>query len=145
MNKFCTLSILLLLSIVSHGQTKNINAGGIEMQVSSVDPSLNALFCMVGQEPEFPGGVTKLVAFAKETIKYPKTAIDDNVEGSSILQFVIDEKGKVVDKKIFQSVRKDLDSVCLKMLSQMPNWKPAQFNGKPIAVNERWRITFVLR
>src|SRR2546430_15821280 len=144
MDKVCTLSILFLLALVTKGQTKKINGCGIEMQVSSLDTSLNALFCQVGQEPESTGGVTDLIAFAKRKIKYPRTAINDNVEGRVILIFVIDETGKVVDKKIFHTVRRDLDSVCLKMLSQMPNWKPARLNGKPIAVSERWKITFVL-
>ena len=72
MNKICT-PLLLLLSIVTQGQTKKINACGIEIQLSSVDNSLNSLFCQVGKEPEFPGGITNLVAFAKSKIKYPKT------------------------------------------------------------------------
>lgn len=144
MNKVCTISILLSITIVAHGQTKKINAGGIEMQLSAVDTSLNLAFCSVGQMPEFPGGTTKLVAFAKSKIKYPITAINDNVQGSVILIFTIDKKGKVTNKMIFKSVRHDLDSVCLKMLSQMPNWKPGRLNGKAIAVYERWKITFIL-
>ena len=84
-------------------------------------------FCQVGQMPEFPGGLTKLVAFAKNNIKYPKKAIDDHVEGSVVLQFVIDEKGKVTNGKIIESVRADIDSVCVGMLKKMPDWKPAQF------------------
>lgn len=146
MNKVCTLLFIVFtfISLHSNGQTKKINAGGIEMQVSAADTSLNAAFCSVGQMPEFPGGTTKLVAFAKRKIKYPKTAINDSVQGSVILLFTIDKKGKVTDKNIFQSVRQDLDNVCLRMLSQMPNWKAGRHNGKPIAVSERWKITFVL-
>ncbi len=144
MTKACTFTILLLLSSFSWGQTKKINAGGIEMQVSSVDPSLNEIFCKVGQEPEFPGGSTSLIAFAKRKIKYPQSAIKDSIQGSVVLLFTIDKKGKVIDKKIVQSVRNDLDNVCLKMLNQMPLWRPARLNNKPIAAYERWKITFVL-
>lgn len=146
MNKVCTLLFIIsiFISLHSNAQTKKINAGGIEMQVSAVDNSLNDAFCLVGQMPEFPGGTTKLVAFAKSKIKYPETAINDSVQGSVILLFTIDKKGKVTDKRIFQSVRHDLDNVCLKMLSQMPTWKAGRVNGKPIAVYERWKITFVL-
>lgn len=114
------------------------------MQVSSVDTSLNAIFCKVGQEPKFPGGTKNLIAFAKRKIRYPQTAINDSVQGSVILFFTISKKGKVVDKKIVQSVRNDLDSVCLKMLNQMPLWEPARLNNKSIAAYERWTITFIL-
>lgn len=144
MNNVCVLLLLLFISPISFGQTKKINAGGIEMQVSSVDKSQDETFCKYGQEPRFPGGTKNLVAFAKRKIKYPQTAINDNVQGSVILLFIIDKKGKVVDKKVVQSVRNDLDCVCLKMLSQMPLWKPARLDNKPIAAYERWKITFVL-
>jgi periplasmic protein TonB len=146
MNKVCTLLIIIsvLISLCSYGQTKRINAGGIEMQVSAADASLNDAFCSVGEMPVFPGGTTKLVTFAKSKIKYPQTAVNDSVQGSVILLFTIDKKGRVTDKKVFKSVRQDLDKVCLRMLSQMPNWKAGRLAGKPIAVFERWKITFVL-
>ena len=147
MNKVCTflISFIFLISSYSKGQTKEIIAGGIEMQVSAADNSLNADFLSVGEMPEFPGGTTKLVAFAKSKITYPETAIKDSIHGSVILFFKIDKKGIVTDKKILQGVRYDLDSVCLAMLSQMPKWKPGRLNGKPIDVYEGWTITFVLR
>ncbi|MDR0794022.1 MAG: energy transducer TonB, partial [Chitinophagaceae bacterium] len=144
MNKVCTLSILLLLSIISHGQTRTINSGGIEIQVTAADSSVEADFLYCGQMPKFPGGTAKLVAFAKRKIRYPNTAIDDNIEGSVILQFTINKRGRVINKKIVQNIRYDLDSVCLKMLDKMPIWKPGLLNNKPNNTNERWKITFIL-
>ena len=144
MDKVCVLVIVLLVSSISFGQTKENKAGGIEMLVSAVDTSLKAIFFKVGQEPKFPGGTANLVAFAKQKIKYPETAVNDSIQGSVILLFTIDKKGKVVNKKVVQSVRNDLDSVCLKMLNQMPLWRPARLGNKPIEAYERWKITFVL-
>lgn len=144
MNKIYIIVSLLLITLIAHGQTKKMNAGGIEMQLFAADTSLNSAFCSVGYIPEFPGGTTKLVAFAKGKIKYPKTAINDNVQGAVILQFIINEKGYVTNKKILHGVRYDLDSACLKMLNQMPKWKAGRLNGKAIAVVEEWRIIFIL-
>ncbi len=144
MYKFILIALLLFVSTISIGQIKEIKAGGIEMQVSAVDTSLNELFCKMGQEPKFPGGTTKLVAFAKQKIKYPQSAINDSVQGSVILLFTVNKKGKVVNKKVVQSVRYDLDNVCLKMLHQMPLWKPAKLGKKTIAAYESWKITFLL-
>ncbi len=136
----------LLSVLVSYGQagTKKINAGGFEFQMSTVDPVENDDFCMVGQMPEFPGGVNKLVAFAKAKIHYPASAVNDNVEGSVVLSFIIDKRGRVTNKKVFKGVRVDLNSVCLRMLNQMPNWKPGRLNGKAVAVKLKWTIIFVL-
>jgi protein TonB len=145
MNRTFTFSFLLFLSILSQGQTKKINAGGIEMQLSSVDTSLNKLFCEVGEDPKFPGGIKGLFEFARRKMKYPETALNDNIEGSVILHFEINKKGKVIDKKISKGIRKDLNNVCLRMLNQMPNWKPAKINGRPIDVYESWKIIFILK
>ena len=125
-------------------QSIKMNEGGIEMQIFPMDTTLNSFFCGRVQLPEFPGGTTKLIAFAKQKLKYPQSAIEENVEGIVILQFVINKDGIVTGKKVYKSVRKDLDSICLTMLDQMPQWKPAQLSGKAIEVYERWKISFVL-
>jgi hypothetical protein len=57
------------------------------------------------------------------------------------LIFIIDKKGRVINKKNLKSVRQDLNKVCLAMLSEMPKWKPGRLKGKPIDINERWKIT----
>jgi protein TonB len=139
-----SISFLFLFSITVQAQTQKMNAGGIAMQVSATDPLLNKAFCTVGEMPEFPGGTAKLAAFAQRKIKYPQTAIRDSVQGSVLVLFVIDKKGKPTEMKIEKSVRYDLDKVCLAMLAAMPKWKPGRVNGKPISTYESWKITFVL-
>lgn len=67
--------------------------------------------------PEFPGGLAKLIAFAKGNMKYPQTAINDHIKGSVILQFIIDEKGKVTDEKIIKTVRTDAVKKCEEFLT----------------------------
>ncbi len=146
MNPFYIIPVVILLSASTYSkvQTKNINAGGIEIQISAKDSSLNDIFCAVGEMPEFPGGTKKLFAFAKSHMKYPETAINDNVQGTVLLQFVIDKKGFVTERKIIKGVRPDLNRTCLAMLSQMPRWKAGRLNGKPIETYERWKIIFIL-
>lgn len=144
MKSFIFFPVLIIASLCSNGQTKKSNVGGMEIEVFAVDSSINTLFFKVGYEPEFPGGVKALVKFAKSKISYPETAIRDSVHGSVILLFVIDKNGKVKNMKVVQSVRSDLDFVCLRMLSEMPKWKPAFLNDRQIEVYERLKITFLL-
>jgi TonB family protein len=146
MRKICTLIFALVFCFAgpTAAQTKQIKAGGLELKISAADTSLNAAFCSVGIMPHFPGGSSKMVAFAKQHLHYPKSAIRDDIQGSVFLQFSINEKGKLVNKKVSRGVRYDLDTVCLKMLHRMPAWKPGRLNGKAIAVNLRWEIIFVL-
>jgi len=82
----------------SFAQKREINAGGFKLQLFAVDTALNAAFCAVGEMPEFRGGRKRLVKFAKRKIRYPKTAIRDDVQGKVLLEFVIDKEGKVTNK-----------------------------------------------
>lgn len=138
--------LTILCSLKSFGQTKtrDINAGGFQLQSSTVDTTLNFLYCSIGEIPKFPGGDSKLISFAKKHIKYPKSAIRDSVEGKVVVKFTVDTKGKVTDEKIFKSVRTDIDTLCLAMLRQMPTWTAGRLEGKAVAVSFMWTIKFTL-
>ncbi len=79
-----------------------------------------------------------------KNIPYPNSALNDNIQGSVVLQYTIDKKGKTINKKIIKGVREDLDTLCLNMLNKMPKWKSGRLNGKPVAINFNWTITFIL-
>jgi TonB family protein len=136
--------VLCIINSIAQIKTRDISAGGFKIQMSTVDTTIGNAFFSVGQTPQFPGGTIKLVAFAKSRIHYPKSAVNDNIQGSVVLQFVIDKRGDVINKTIFKSVRYDLDTVCLKMLKKMPRWKSGRLNGSPVAVKLNWTITFIL-
>ena len=146
MIKACTLFFVAAFFTASpKAQVKTIEAGGFKFQISTVDTALNTAFYSSGQMPEFPGGITGLVAFAKRELYYSESAIKDHIEGNVILQYKINSEGKVTNKAIFKSLRNDLDIVCLKMLDKMPDWKPARLSHIPVETNFKWTITFVLR
>jgi TonB family protein len=136
--------VLCTINSLAQIKTRDINAGGFKIQMSTADTTISNAFFLVGQMPEFPGGVTKLVEFAKKNIPYPNSAINDNIQGSVVLQYTIDKKGKTINKKIIKGVREDLDTLCLNMLNKMPRWKSGRLNGKPVAINFNWTITFIL-
>ncbi len=136
--------LFLQIASISHAQERKIEAGGYELKLSAADPEEEKIFCQVGINPHFPGGERKMVRFAKKHLYYPRSAIHDNIQGSVILEFEIDKKGRVTKKKVFKSVRTDLDRVCLNMLNQMPRWEPGSIYGKPIIVKFSWKIIFVL-
>ena len=147
MTRACTLfSVVAAFFAASlKAQIKTIQTGGFKFQISTVDTTLSAAFYSSGQMPEFPGGMTGLVAFAKRELYYPQSAINEDIEGGVILQYKIDKDGNVTNRGIFKSVRSDLDTVCLRMLDKMPNWKPARISGIPVETYFKWTITFVLR
>ena len=54
--------------------------------------------------PEFPGGTEALKEYLDKNMKYPAEAKEKGIQGRVIVQFVVDEKGKVTSPKIVRSV-----------------------------------------
>lgn len=80
--------------------------------------------------------------FIANSLKYPKQAILDGVEGQVLVSFLIDTQGNISDPKIEKGVRKDLDNEALRVVRLMPKWHPAQKNNEPVAVRFTMNITF---
>ena len=67
-------------------------------------------------------------------LKYPKYALDNGIQGRVIVDFVIDEKGNVVDVRIGRSVHTALDEEAIRVVSASPKWRPGRHRGKKVKV-----------
>lgn len=88
--------------------------------------------------PGLPGRST----FIATTLKYPKQAILDGVEGQVSVSFLIDTAGNVSDPRIEKGVRSDLDNEAMRIVRLMPKWRPAEKNFRPVAVRYTMNIAF---
>lgn len=75
--------------------------------------------------------------------KYPGTAYDNRIEGTVIVELLIDAKGKVAKARIIQSVP-ELDEAALKCAKQW-RFEPAKKAGKPVAAIARAPIVFRIK
>jgi TonB family protein len=75
--------------------------------------------------------------------KYPKSAFKKGIDGSVLVQIVIDRKGRVVDTRILESIP-ELDEAALECIR---GWRftPATKNGNPVASMARVPITFKIK
>ena len=76
--------------------------------------------------PEFPGGTEALKEYLDKNMKYPAEAKEKGTQGRVIVQFVVDEKGKVTSPKIARSVDPSLDAEALRLIENMPQWTPGK-------------------
>jgi hypothetical protein len=143
---FITAVVCVFLTGNSLSQVKRriTSVAGMEFQFSTANPKLNDVFSQVGEEPEFPGGMDSLLAFAKRNISYPQSAINRNLEGQVILLFTINKYGMIVRKRFYKRGNDLFNDACLKLLKVMPLWKPGKLNAKPIDVDLHWSIIFRL-
>ena len=82
--------------------------------------------------PEYPGGITELMNFLMQNVKYPEAAKAKGLEGKVVIRFTVDAKGKVVNPTVIRSVDPMLDAEALRVVGKMPAWKPATVDGKPV-------------
>ncbi|HKK58025.1 MAG TPA: energy transducer TonB, partial [Salinivirga sp.] len=66
------------------------------------------------------------------------------IRGKVLVQFVITDKGKVSDVEVIKSAHPLLDEEARRVVSSMPNWKPAKFMGEHVNVMYQVPINFKL-
>ena len=103
------------------------------------------IYTIVEQMPKFPGGEEELRKIIETTLAYPKSTKKNKVEGKTIVGFVIDEKGEVLDIEIKRSSGYQvLDEEAKRIISSMPKWEPGRQQGKAVSVKYVLPITFRL-
>ena len=70
----------------------------------------------------------------------------EKIEGNVFVTFVIAADGKIKDPKILRSVdgSKNFDKEVLRVIEEMPTWKPGQEHGQNVAVQFTIPIRFRL-
>jgi TonB family protein len=125
------LFLLMLNSINSqcNGQTNDLqkpnNAGITDTIFFEIDSTFKNLLIHFEEMPEFPGGEKAMTKYLSEKTIYPESAIIDSISGLVRLRFLIDSDGSTKNCKIYTSLRKDIDNECIRVVEEMPKWKPA--------------------
>ena len=95
--------------------------------------------------PEFPGGQNALATYVNNHVEYPQQAIDDNATGTVKVSFVVDENGKIANARLLDNnskLGKGLDEEALRVVNNMPTWKPGKVKGKNVKTRLELPITF---
>jgi TonB family protein len=93
---------------------------------------------------EYIGGVTELYKFIGQTLVYPKDAMRNDIQGVVYVSFIIDTDGSVTNAKIIKSIEKQLDDEALRIVNEMPKWKPGKFEGKLVKTEFALPVNFKL-
>ncbi len=83
--------------------------------------------------PEFPGGIDALVGWLSEHISYPEAAVKAGEEGRVVVRFIVDTSGRISEPEIMRSVSPSLDAEAIRVVKEMPAWRPGMEDGKPVA------------
>ncbi|MBN1924937.1 MAG: TonB family protein [Prolixibacteraceae bacterium] len=103
------------------------------------------VFVIVEDMPEFPGGELALRKWIANNIKYPVIAAENGIQGKVYVQFVVDRDGSVSNARIARGVDPSLDQEALRVVNNLPKWKPGMQRGKPVRVSYTVPINFQLQ
>ena len=103
------------------------------------------VFTHVEQMPKFPGGDAELYKFISNNLNYPAMAIENNVQGRVVVQFVVTKDGSIGNVKVVRSVDRDLDNEAIRVCKKLPKFIPGKQNGQPVNVWYTLPVTFKLQ
>lgn len=103
------------------------------------------VFTSVEQMPQFPGGEAELLKWISTHIKYPAIAMENNVQGKVVVQFVVTRDGSIGEVKIARGKDPDLDKEAMRVVKTLPKFIPGKMNGQAVNVWYTLPINFKLR
>ncbi len=103
-------------------------------------PDTDEVFTVAEVQPELVGGLAGL----QGRVEYPEFARRAGIEGQVVVQFVVDERGNVVDPVVLRSPNDLLSEAALKAVRES-KFTPGQQRGRPVKVRFAVPVTFRLR
>jgi periplasmic protein TonB len=114
--------------------------GGLEGDTNTTGGS--GMYSYTETRPEFPGGQQGVAEYIIENIRYPYQAIQYKLYGTVEIVFYISKEGLVENVNVAKSVNPILDNEAIRVIKNMPRWKPGTRNGKPVKVIYHLPISF---
>lgn len=95
-------------------------------------------------DPNFPEGMKAIQTSFVHNLRYPQTAIEENIMGKVYLSFVIEADGTLTNLKVLRGVHKELDAEAIRVVAYLANWEPAKCNGDAIRAKMILPVSFSL-
>ena len=77
-------------------------------------------------------------------LKYPKTAIRDGIQGTVMVNFIIEKDGSLSDVKVVKGVDEELDAEAIRVIKASPKWKAGKVAGNKVRASLTLPVEFRL-
>lgn len=102
------------------------------------------IYDIVEENASFPGGEEALMEWLSKNLKYPTKCQEQGVQGQVVVGFVVEKDGKITDVKIVRSHDEDMSKEAMRVVKEMPKWKPGKQGNKPVRSRFNLPIRFRL-
>ena len=121
---------------------RGVNSELVEMGKQAVDADIawekkveeENIFVHDEEMPEFPGGMDRLIEYIKTNVRLPECVRHGDVQGKSIIEFVVEVDGELEDFRVVRSLNKECDNEAIRVLTSMPRWRPGRLRGRPVKI-----------
>lgn len=83
--------------------------------------------------------------YLSSKVNYPKDAIKAGAEGRVMVLFIVTKNGTVDSAGALNSIHPSLDKEAVRVITDMPKWKPGMLDGKAVNTYYVLPIKFNLR
>ena len=91
------------------------------------------IFMVVEEMPSYPGGIDALIKFINDNMQ--EETKTKGIVGRVVVQFTVEKDGSIKNAEVVRAVHPDLDKEALRIINQMPKWKPGELeDGTKVAV-----------
>ena len=113
----------------------------IQDHKNTTEETVDTLF----KNATFPGGVGSMMKYLSENIEYPEIALELGDQGKVILEFVVNKDGSIEQVNVLKGVSPEIDREAKRVVSNMPNWIPAESKGELVRARCRIPINFMFK
>jgi protein TonB len=100
-------------------------------------------FTKVEIESDYPGGASAWMRYLNKSLRYPQEAIDNEIQGTVVVQFIVDKAGNVSDVEAISGPN-ELRDEAVRVIKKSGQWTPAVQNGRQVKSYKKQPIVFRL-
>ena len=83
-------------------------------------------------EPQFPGGIDAMNEYLVKNVTFPEQARNMGVNGTVFVEFIVEKDGSITEPRLKNSLHPLCDKEVLRVVGNMPKWRPGLNMGKPV-------------
>jgi protein TonB len=137
-------SVVSIIDHVGDADPNAVDARDLIVQKEVVQEA-EVIHQVVEQMPEFPGGLQELNSLIKRRLQYPQLAAENQIQGTTVVQFAVMKDGSVDKVTVYVSAHPLLDKEAMRVVKTLPKWIPGKINGKGVNCYYIIPIVFTLQ
>jgi TonB family protein len=93
-------------------------------------------------KPEYIGGSDAMNNFLFKNIRYPEIAVDNEIQGTVLIELVIEKDGSISNIRVINQPVQVLAREAERVMKLMPKWKPGYQNDTAVRVLFKYPVKF---